>query len=171
MGVAADIGLDPVRGALLAEARQEAERLERQAADRAATQVAEAEEQVEELVGRARSEGGAAAELEAATELALARRRARALVLEARRAMYDEVRRKAHAAAQGLRAEPRYGDLVERLASRARQRLGAAAEVEFDPTEGGVIARLGNRRVDYTLPALVEHCLAVHAIELDRLWE
>jgi hypothetical protein len=33
-----------------------------------------------------------------------------------------------------------------------------------------VIGRLENRRVDHTLPALVERCLARHAVDLERLW-
>jgi hypothetical protein len=51
-----------------------------------------------------------------------------------------------------------------------RQELGADAEVELDPPDGGVIGHLGNRRVDHTLPQLVERCLLERATELERLW-
>ena len=170
MGVAAGIGLGAVREALLAQAALEADRLVRQAAHRAAAEVKEAEDETAALVRRARAEGEAAADLEAASELAQARRRARALVLGARRAVYDEVRRSAHAEALELRSAPGYAKLVERLASRTRDELGADADLELDPPEGGVVARLGNRRLDYTLPVLVERCLAERAEEIERLW-
>ena len=63
-----------------------------------------------------------------------------------------------------------YEELVERLAVRAREALGPEAELELDPPDGGVIGRVDNRLVDHTLPALVERCLAEHAVELERLW-
>ena len=170
MGVAPGVSLDPVREALLAQAEAEAEHLVSQAEDRAAVQVAQAEEQKAALVRRARAEGEAAAELEAASELTHARRQARTLVLEAKREVYDDVRREAQAAVQRLRSEPRYEELLERLAARAREDLGPEAELELDPPDGGVIGRVGNRRVDHTLPALVERCLTEHAGELERLW-
>lgn len=170
MGVAAGVSLDPVREALLAQAEVEAERLLSQAESRAAGQVAQAEEQKAALVRRARAEGEAAAELEAASELTHARRHARTLVLEAKRAVYDDVRREAQAAVQHLRLEPRYEKLLERLAARAREDLGPEVELEVDPPDGGVIGRVDNRSVDYTLPALVERCFTEHAGELERLW-
>lgn len=170
MGDAARVSLDPVRAALLAQAEAEAEQLEEQAEERAAAQVERAEEQKAALVRRARAEGEAAAELEASSELTRARRTARTLVLEAQRAAYEDVRREAYAAAQRLRSERRYPELVDRLAERVRVDLGPEAELELDPPEGGVIGRLGNRRVDHTLPALVERCLAERAEEVERLW-
>lgn len=170
MGVAAGVSLDPVREALLAEAEAEAEGIVGQAEERAAAQVAQAEERKAALVRRARAEGETAAELEAASELAQARRTARTLVLESKRAVYDDARREARVAVQRLRSEPRYEELLERLAARAREELGPEAELELDPPDGGVIGRVDNRRVDNTLPALVERCLAEHAAELERLW-
>jgi vacuolar-type H+-ATPase subunit E/Vma4 len=170
MGVAPRIGLDPVREALLAQAEAEAEQLVEQAAERAAAHVAQAEEHSAALIRRARAEGVAAAEREAASELTQARRRARTLVLEAQRRVYEELRRQAHASAEVLRSQPEYRELVERLASRARERLGPDAELELDPPLGGVVARAGNRRLDLTLPALVDRCLAERATQLERLW-
>lgn len=170
MGVTAGVSLDPVREALLAQAEAEAERVVGQAEDRAAAQVAQAEEQKAALVLRARAEGEAAAELEAASELTQARRTARTLILEAKRAVYDDVRRESQAAVQRLRSEPRYVELVERLAARAREELGPEVELELDLPDGGIIGRVENRRVDHTLPTLVERCLAEHACELERLW-
>jgi vacuolar-type H+-ATPase subunit E/Vma4 len=170
MGDAAGLGLDPVREALLAEAKLAAVLAVRQASERADAQVVEAEAETTALVDRARAEGEAAAELEAAATLALARRRARSAFLQAQREVYDGVRRQAHEAAQELRSTPRYDELVERLAARAAEVLGAGAEIVRDPPDGGVLARAGNRRLDYTLPVLVERCLARHATEIERLW-
>jgi hypothetical protein len=164
------MSLEPVRIALLAEAESEAERRAGRADEQAAAQVRQAEEQKAALILRARTEGEAAAALEAASELAQARRRARQLVLEAQRAVYDDVRREAHATAQRLRSEERYRDVLDRLAARVGEELGADAEIERDPPDGGVIGRLDNRRVDHTLPAVVERWLARHAIDLERLW-
>jgi vacuolar-type H+-ATPase subunit E/Vma4 len=170
VGVAARIGLDPVREALLAQARRDADVLVQQAADRAEARVAEAEGEIEAQILRARAEGESAAELEAATELARAGRRARAHVLGAQRAVYDDVRRRAHDTARELRSSPGYPELVERLASRARAELGPEAEIERDPPAGGVLARAGNRRLDYTLPVLTELALAEHAADIEELW-
>lgn len=170
MGDAAGLGLDPVREALLADARAAADRVVRQAEDRASDQVERAHAETEARVARARAEGEAAADLETISALAEARRGARALVLEAQRAVYDDVRRQAEAAVQELRTTPRYEELLDRLTTRAGEILGPEAQVERDPPEGGVIARAGNRRVAFTLPVLVEHCLAEHAHEIDRLW-
>jgi vacuolar-type H+-ATPase subunit E/Vma4 len=164
------VSLDPVREALLAQAEVEAERIVGQAEQRAAALVAQAEEQKAALVHRARAEGETAAELEAAFELTQARRTARTLILESKRAVYDDARREARVAVQRLRSGPRYDELLERLAARALEELGPEVELELDPPDGGVIGRVGNRRVDHTLPALVERCLAEHAAELERLW-
>jgi vacuolar-type H+-ATPase subunit E/Vma4 len=164
------VSLEPVRDALLADAETDAERLVGRADAQADAQVREAEEQKAALVRRAQTEGEAAARLEAAAELAEARRGARRVVLEAQRAAYDDVRREVHAAAQRLRSQAGYPDLLDRLAARASAELGAGAEIERDPPGGGVIGRLGNKRVDHSLPALVERCLARHAPELERLW-
>lgn len=170
MGDFAGVSLDPLREALLAEARTDADRLVGQAEQRAATRVTRAEEEKAALVRRARAEGEAAAELEAASELTQARRRARTLVLEAQRTAYEDARREAHAAVQRLRSEPQYQELIERLAARVREELGPDAELELDPPEGGVVGRLGNRRVDHTLPAIVERCVAERGDDLERLW-
>jgi vacuolar-type H+-ATPase subunit E/Vma4 len=170
VGDAAGLGLNPVRDALLADAKAAGDRVVDEAAERASVQVVQAEKETAALVARTRAEGEAAAELETISTLAEARRRARALVLEAQCAVYEDVRRDVLSAVRELRTTPRYGDLLDRLTARAREVLGPDAQIERDPTEGGVVARSGNRRLGYTLPLLVERCLAEHAHEIDRLW-
>lgn len=159
-----------MRESLLAEAKAAADAVVRQAAERADAQIVQAEAETAALVARARAEGEAAAELEAVSLLAEARRAGRSAFLEAQREVYDEVRRLAHEAAQQLRSSERYDALVERLAARASEVLGADAAVVRDPPEGGVVAHAGNRRLDYTLSVLVERCLERHAAEVEGLW-
>ncbi len=60
--------------------------------------------------------------------------------------------------------------LIERLGALARSQLGPDAEVVVDPVRGGVVASAPGRRVDYTLPVLVERCVDRMGAEVDRLW-
>jgi vacuolar-type H+-ATPase subunit E/Vma4 len=164
----AHIGLEPLHDALLGEARQAA-RDRRTGARRDARGILEqAEAEARALLERARADGEAAAELEAERERARAQREARALVLETKQAFRKELERRALAAAAELRNEPRYGTMLEGLARMARIQLGDEAVLEVDPPEGGVIAHAGARRVDYSLPALVERCLAQMNGDLER---
>lgn len=92
-------------------------------------------------------------------------------MLEARRAVYDDFRGEARAAALGLREDPSYPALLKRLVAEARAALGPDAEVERDPEgAGGVRARSGARSVDLTLPALVEGCVARLGDRVTELW-
>jgi V/A-type H+-transporting ATPase subunit E len=164
--------LDAARDALLADARDEAERLLAKAAEEADSQLESARREAEGLVAAARSRGEAEGRTAAARELAREHALARMEVLAARRSLYDELRRRAHDAVLKLREEPGYAELLHRLASVARRDLGSEAELEIDPEEvGGVRGRSGTRRVDYTLPALAERCVAGLGPSLIRLWE
>ena len=78
--------------------------------------------------------------------------------------------------APSLRHDPRYGALLDRLESLARQQLGAGAAVERDPVVAGravvgVIATLGSRRVSYTLPALARRALRELGEEVAGAWD
>ena len=164
------MNLGPLRDALLADARARAAAQLAEASRRAAAQRDAAEAEGTVLVERARAEGSAAAELETAAEDARGHRRARTLVLAARNDVYEELRRRAHAAADGLREGPGYPALLERLATQARSQLGPDAKLELDPPGGGVVASSGARRVDYTLAALVERCIHLLGARMERLW-
>jgi hypothetical protein len=95
----------------------------------------------------------------------VARRVARGRILGAQRAVYDDLRAAVAAAVSALRDAPDYPDLLDGWEALARTQLGPHAVVTRDPSpDGGVIATLGERRVDYTLAALAER-------ELDRLAE
>lgn len=171
MGGAAVTAVDQLRGRFLAEVHAEcAELLSHANAEAHAIRVAAAA-QGRALVEQARAEGTAAASLDGVHQTGRARRHGRALVLAERRALYDDLRAQALAAAQELRGAPGYDALLERLAVRARAQLGADAELEVDPAgAGGVRAHAGHRHVDYTLPALVVRCLDALGTEVERLW-
>jgi len=165
------VNVEPLRQAVLALARADAERIAAEAETRAGSMLAEAGAHADELVARARVQAEAAADAEAASERSRARSEARTLVLGARRAVYDELRREAHAGALALRGDPDYPALLDRLAAAAREALGEEAEVVLDPPGlGGVAARAGGRRVDLTLPTLVDRCLNDLGSELAELW-
>jgi hypothetical protein len=166
------VAVEPLRDALLERAHAEAEHVLAAADERAAELLAEAEAHGAALVAQARAEGLAAAALAGAHEQALARRRARTLVLAAQRELYEELRRQARAAVHDLRRDlRRYATLLERLSAAARAQLGEGAELEVDPPgAGGVRAADGPRSVDYTLDALVERCVARLGDGLERLW-
>ena len=164
------MNLEPLRDALLGDARAKVAAELATADERAAAQRAAAEREGAELAERARAEGAAAAELEAAAEHASTRRGARTLVLAARNDVYEEVRRRAVEGAEALRGKPDYSALLERLAAAAREQLGPEAEVEVDPAAGGVVATVRGRRVDYTLHALTDRCLDLLGARLEQLW-
>lgn len=133
--------------------------------------LAEAEARAKALVKQARLEGERAAAGEALRRRSVGRRRARELRLRAQQALLDEVRTRAREAALALSEDPRYPELLERLRRIAIAQLGSEAELEIDPPSvGGVIARAGSVRVDYTLPALAERTLEALNGELELLW-
>lgn len=160
------MNLEPLRASLLALARAEArsalEAAHREAGERRAAAGVEAAE----LIRRATAERDAAAGAARAGRLLQARRDARAIVLRARREACDELRAAARSAAAGLRADD---GLRGHLAAIAREQLGNEAEL-VEPPEGGVIARAGERLVDYSLPAMVDRCLTGLGAELEELW-
>ena len=165
------VAADPLRSVLLEESTAEADRVLARADELAEAKLAEAEEQGRALVEQARREGLAAAAIVGAHEEAGARRRARAVVLGARRELYEELGRRARVEAHGLRRDPGYAALLDRLSAAARAQLGPEAVLEVDPPEaGGVRAASGARHVDYTLDALVDRALAGLGSGLERLW-
>ncbi len=171
MGRPSILNASALRALVLAEADGEAGAAVEEAEAKAAEQVRRARREAAALLLRARREGERAGELETAALRAEARGHARRLVLEARREVYEELCRRAQAAALELRESEAYGALLERLEAAARAQLGPEAEVEIDvPELGGVRARAGTRRVDYTLPALTERCITALGGELERLW-
>ncbi len=163
--------VEPARAALLADARERAERLLQQAEEQARELIAQAQRDGEELIARAREEGLAAGRAQAARDAGLDRVLTRLEVLAAQRTSYEELRRRLSTEVMALREERDYAELLQRLAAAARRDLGDAAELEIDPPElGGVRARAGSRQVDYTLASLAERCLRDLGPALARMW-
>ncbi len=155
------MNLDLYREALLQEVRTRADAMRAEATQDASDRVTEARERAHRMIHEARMDGEAAAERETAREHVRARRRARRVVLEARRAALVRLRRAALDAAMAARSDPGYAMLLERLTELARDQLGAEARLTVDPPDdGGVVAEADDRRVDYTIAAIVDRMLA-----------
>ncbi len=163
--------LEPVRQALLDNARREAKRIldeaRRSTAALVARSLAEADEEVHEA--RRRAESGA----QAHSEQALARtlRKRHRLVLDAqegiRRRLVDDVQ----AAARQIPSDPRYSDLLAHLESLALTQLGEnAVVVRCRERDGGLIATADNKRVDYRLNTLANRALDSLSEKVVQLW-
>lgn len=163
------MNVEPLREAVLAAARAEAERIEAEAAEEAAARVERAQRQGAALVEQARDEGAAAGEAVAAHDHAEARRRARALRLAAERDVWDELAREAHEAARALPARPAYDALLEHVVAAARRQLGGRPHFEHAPG-GGVRATRNGCSVDYSLDALVDRALQGLGDDVEELW-
>lgn len=158
-----------VRRALLEDAEADAGRLLAAAEAEAAERLAGARREAEGRLRAARAEGEADALAQLGAERARARREARERILAARREAYEALGAAAADAARALRDDPSYPDLRAALVRRAQAQLGPDAEILDDP-EGGIIARDGNRRVDYRLVTLAGRCLDAFGEEVEALW-
>jgi vacuolar-type H+-ATPase subunit E/Vma4 len=165
------MNLDPLRRALRAETEAETERRRSEVAAECDRIVADAESAARALVHEARLDGERTAAREAARRRAGAGRRAREVRLAAQRDLVEELRRRARQTVLQLRERPGYPELLERLSDAARSQLGEDAELVVDPPgRGGVIGRLGDVSVDYTLPAIADREIDDLGLELERLW-
>jgi vacuolar-type H+-ATPase subunit E/Vma4 len=142
--------LAPVREALLAAARSDAERTIARAAAAAEQTVAAAGTAAARIREEARAQGVASGTAAASGERRRARRAARAGVLRAERDGYQRLRRAARRAVAQLPREPDYPVLRRRLAASITRALGPDAELR-DGIDGGVIGLVPGRRVDYSL--------------------
>jgi hypothetical protein len=101
-----------------------------------------------------------AAEATVQAQLIASRRAARALVLDAQHDVEAGARARAIAAAKAFREIPEYQRLLDNLEASAKRRLGSAAEIVRDGSDGGgVRARAGKRSLDYTLTSLAVRAL------------
>lgn len=158
-------GLEPVAKHHLETQRSRAAAIVAAARDTASTTLATAEREAAAIVDAAKEEGLTSAELDTNREWTAGRRRARGLVLEAQRAMYEELRRRCVGA---IRTDARYAALVERVAGGARRRLGPGAEVAVDADS--IVAGRKGRHVRWTLLEAVDEVLAAMPLEVEALW-
>ncbi len=158
--------LRPLHNALVSRAASEAEDLRRKAEEDGLALVAAAQAQADAMLADARSQGCADAAAQAASERARARRAAQAVVLQARRAVYQELRRDARSAVSGLLSEPA---CHARLVGLLRRQLGDQAVIH-DCADGGAHAEApGGRRVDASIDSLVDAAAAT--LDLEPLWQ
>ena len=93
-------------------------------------------------------------------QLIASRRAARTLVLGAQRDVEAAARVRAIADAMAFRERPEYQRLLDNLEASAKHRLGSAAEIVRDGSDGGgVRARAAKRSLDYTLTSLAVRAL------------
>ncbi len=157
--------LEPLTVTLLARAQAGADG-ERAAAEQEGQRVvAAAASQAEASLAHAQALGEADAAGLLAADRATSRRAARAVVLAAQRAAYDELRHRSRAAVAGLLADP---ERHHRLAVTVRDRLGEGATVRDHPAGGVMGEAPDGRHIDASVGALVEAALA--GIDLGQLW-
>lgn len=161
--------LDPVRAALLDDARHAASDIVRAASADADQTVAAARHDTDEALERVRRRAEATARARAERAQEDARRAANTELLRTRDALQREVADRIRDAVSRLPDDPRYPALLDRLEQLARQQLGPDAEIVPDP-DGGLVATAGGRRVDYRLPALADRASDAIADEVVTLW-
>jgi vacuolar-type H+-ATPase subunit E/Vma4 len=159
--------LAPVRAALLDNARAEAARIEAAAVAAAEAKLAAAREEAERILAQAREQGAADAAAVLAADRARARRRARAVLLAARREGYEALRAAVREAVYAWRDDPGYPQLRTGLARAARRALGPGTRVR-DAADGGVIGYQGGRRLDVSLTGFADRAADACAAGLDE---
>jgi vacuolar-type H+-ATPase subunit E/Vma4 len=159
------IALEPLRAALIARARAEADRVCADAETAGRQLLAEARDEAEALLAKARAQGETDAAAMFASEMDRARRSARGVVLAAQRAAYNELRQRALTAVRGLLADPARR---ARLETVLRSQLGDQAVIHDHP-DGGIVAETPDgRSLDASIEKLVDS--AVADLDLEQLW-
>jgi vacuolar-type H+-ATPase subunit E/Vma4 len=163
--------LEPVRIALLSDARAEADRIVSAATSAAETAVAKAEAESLAAVERAVRRTERSSLAHSKQVLARAGNDNHREVLSTREQIRQELINEVRSAARDLRHDPRYPALLDHLETLARSQLGDEAVITRDlDTDGGIVAETGRRRVDYRLPLLADRALDHLADEVAELW-
>jgi vacuolar-type H+-ATPase subunit E/Vma4 len=160
--------LAPVQTQLLRDAVAQGHRIVADARLDAEARVAAARVRADELVARARADGRSAAGALATTELGRGRQAARAAALDADRRACDALAARIRSAVCGLRDQPGYGEIRERLAALALSAAGPGASVSEHP-DGGVLAERPGITVDCSLPRLANLAVAALGPEIREL--
>lgn len=163
--------LEPVRRALLDDAAAQAEALVTAAKREVESSIAEVQQQCDEEVSEVERRSARAARASLDQGLSIARAEAHRAALAARSRAHDSLVEAARAAAIDMRHDPRYPALLDHFEAVARAQLGDEAVIQRDPDPGGgIVAELGSRRVDYSLPQLADRALDALADEVARSW-
>jgi len=168
LGGRQESALAPVRAALLRDASAEAEKLLASARGAADTLIEQARHDALSKISQARDEGRAQAARLARAELSRGRREARAIVLGAELRAQSEAEDRIRSAIAGLKDEPGYASLRDRLAELALQVAGPGATVN-EHRAGGVVARAPNTLVDCSLPRLAQRAIAALGPRISEL--
>lgn len=160
--------LAPVREALLAAARADADRITAGAQAAAAATLAQGRAAADRLRAEARAQGAASGGAVAAAARNRARRTARARVMRARREGYEQLRAAARQAVAQLPAEPDWPRRRAALAAAVAARLGPGAAVR-DAAGGGVVGEAPGRRVDCSLAVLADRATEAVAQQLPTM--
>ena len=162
--------LAPVRTALLDGANADSASLLAAAdADTAAALLA-AQQEVASLRAEARAQGEADGAAILARERNHSRRRAREIVLAARRDVYDELVRRSRAAASALRDDAAYAEWLAVLRKRASAQLGEDVTVS-ELAAGGVVAVGRRHQVEYGLAGLADNAVERLGPAAEELWQ
>jgi cell division septum initiation protein DivIVA len=164
-----DDPLLPVRAALLAKAREDAERVLADAKADADAVLAGAAAEAQRIHEVAQAEADRYVAALAAELRARSRRQARAVVLAGQRAAYERLRQRARAAAGQLRYDPDYPKFLAAVTAQVRDRLGADADAREHP-DGGVVAEAGGRRLTVTLAGLADRVMDDMGVAVEDLW-
>ncbi|MFJ8962685.1 hypothetical protein ACIRG5_25165 [Lentzea sp. NPDC102401] len=158
--------LAPVRTALLATARAEADRDLASAHLDADAALASARARARSILDAAAEEGRADAATLIAAEHEKARRRARAIELAAQRESYDELLQRVTAAVARAFAEP---DRRDQLVTAIHVQLGPGAIVRDTPG-GGLTGAVAGRLVDFGARAVAGRAVDALGDEVRALW-
>jgi hypothetical protein len=158
LATAQQAALAPVREAMLRRAAGRADLLVADARRAAQALLTQARTDAAAAVTMAREDGQAQAEPLAVAERNRGRHDARAILLGADLLARDELADRIRAAIRGLRDQPGYPELRDRLAALAGSVAGPGATVSEHP-DGGVIARAPGVLVDCSLPRLAERAI------------
>jgi hypothetical protein len=153
-----DAALGPVRTALLARARAEADSVRERCEADADRAVAAATAQAELVRRAARADGEREAAAASAADRRRARREARALVLDARREAYERLAHAARDAVLRLATEPEFRAVRQRMVAAIHTALGSNARI-VDAPGGGVLGVDGGRRLDLSLSGFADRAV------------
>ena len=161
--------LGPVRAHMLRRATEQAGRILADARREADAIISQGCLSAERAVSRAREAGRREAAELAAAERSRGRGEARSVLQGARREIHEEFRSRVRLAIGGLRDEPGYDQLLERLTGMARQAAGPDAVLTASAA-GGVVARSADVLVDCSLSRLADLAVEALAVDVQALW-
>jgi vacuolar-type H+-ATPase subunit E/Vma4 len=164
---------DPGRlfAALEGRAREERDRIEAEAAERASGIIAHASQEVERIRAQARLTLRRELVVEGKRLEGEARLRARIERLQAKRALLDEVMNRAGAEIEKLKTGPGYREALAALAAEARAAIGEPCSVEVNAESASVVATSadGRRRAHNGLAARIRAAKIVAEPELAKI--